>query len=247
MGQPFSMAPRRQTSSDTANSIFDNFDTISEQSFGPAISVDSFDFDILDHQDSCGDSNPVSTSTPLNQPFSCDFGATSFVPSGSTDALDPCFLPTGFARQPAGIPQQRCENRGQSAEPRMTCLSLSPFESILITNTASDGSLPKRKRNVSYRNLDAYGVGEPVERPAPTSRQLDMRTTSSQRSYKLEAVAEDMDTYVCNYCKRHKVSASKGQDGRVRIRCVCGGKHRDDTPRMYAQWSAAFGDDQEIS
>merc|ERR1712166_534419 len=82
MDQTFSMLePQRQTSTDTANNIFD---TSSEQPFGDAISVDSFDFDLLDHQDSCGASNPVSTSTPLNQPFSCDFGATSFAPSGST-------------------------------------------------------------------------------------------------------------------------------------------------------------------
>jgi len=238
----------QQAIADAVNNIFD---TISEQSFDDAISVDSFDFDILDSQDSCGASNPVSTSTPLNQPFSCDFGATSFAPSGSTDALDPYFLPTAFARQPAGIPQLRCEDRGQSAEPRMTCLSLSPFDliEIDIMHTASDGSLPKRKRNVSYHNLHAYGVAEPDEpaaRPAPTSRQLDMRTTSSQLSYKLEEVAEDMDTYVCNYCKRHKLSASNGQDGRVRIRCECGGKHRDGTSRMHAQWSAVAGDHREI-
>ena len=67
----------QQAIADAVNNIFD---TISEQSFGDAISVDSFDFDVLDSQDSCGASNPVSTSTPLNQPFSCDFDATSFVP-----------------------------------------------------------------------------------------------------------------------------------------------------------------------
>lgn len=237
-----------------ADAVNDIFDTISEQSFSDAISVDSFDLDVLDSWDSWGASNPVSTSTPLNQPFSCDFGATSFVPSGSTDALDPCFLPTGFTRQPAGIHQQSCENRGQSAEPRMTCLSLSPFESILIMHTASDGSLPKRKHNVSYRNLHAYGVGEPVEpavRPAPTSRELvscaarEDSLRSCKRKTKESAVGRYM--YVCNYCKRHKVSASKGQAGRVRIRCECGGRHRDGTPRMHVQWSAAFGDDHQES
>merc|ERR1712166_807278 len=54
MDQTFSMLePQRQRSTDTANSIFDDFDNTSEQSFGDAISVDSFDFDILDSQDSC--------------------------------------------------------------------------------------------------------------------------------------------------------------------------------------------------
>merc|ERR1712166_359678 len=63
----------------------------------------------------------------------------------------------------------------------------------------------------------------------------------NQRSCKRQAkeTTVGMCMYVCNYCKRHKPSASKGQDGRVRIRCECGGRHRDGTSRMHAQWSAA--------
>merc|ERR1712086_438071 len=240
MDQTFSMLePQRQTSTDTANNIFD---TSSEQSFGDAISVDSFDFDLLDSQDSCGASNPVSTSTP----FSCEFKRLDSASSISVLPDDA----TAFIRPPAGMPQ----NRAQSVQSRMTRLRLSPLETIEITHTASDGTLPKRKRkrNMSYRNLHAYGVGEPVEpaaRPAPTSRELvscaareDSRR-SCKRQTKESAVGRYM--YVCSYCKRHKLSASKGQDGRVRIRCECGGRHRDGTPRMHAQWSAANGDDQE--
>jgi len=238
MDQTFSMLePQRQTSTDTANNIFD---TSSEQSFGDAISVDSFDFDLLDSQDSCGASNPVSTSTP----FSCEFKRLDSASSISVLPDDA----TAFIRPPAGMPQ----NRAQSVQSRMTRLRLSPLETIEITHTASNGSLPKRKRNVSYRNLHAYGVAEPVEpaaRPAPTSRELvscaarDDSRRSCKRQTKESAVGRYM--YVCSYCKRHKLSASKGQDGRVRIRCECGGRHRDGTPRMHAQWSAANGDDQE--
>merc|ERR1711934_51902 len=42
--------------------------------------------------------------------------------------------------------------------------------------------------------------------------------------------------YKCGYCGRLKTSLSTGQDGRVRIRCECGGKHKDDKPRMHAMW-----------
>eukprot|EP00658_Telonema_sp_P-2_P026645 TRINITY_DN20779_c0_g1_i4.p2 TRINITY_DN20779_c0_g1~~TRINITY_DN20779_c0_g1_i4.p2 ORF type:complete len:108 (+),score=24.94 TRINITY_DN20779_c0_g1_i4:77-400(+) len=43
--------------------------------------------------------------------------------------------------------------------------------------------------------------------------------------------------YVCGYCGTRKVSTSIGRDGRVRIRCDCGGKHSDGVPRMHAKWS----------
>jgi len=42
--------------------------------------------------------------------------------------------------------------------------------------------------------------------------------------------------YSCGYCGQVKVSASAGINGRVRIRCDCGGKNRDNIPRMHAMW-----------
>eukprot|EP00656_Telonema_subtile_P048108 TRINITY_DN5652_c0_g1_i2.p1 TRINITY_DN5652_c0_g1~~TRINITY_DN5652_c0_g1_i2.p1 ORF type:complete len:179 (+),score=21.31 TRINITY_DN5652_c0_g1_i2:164-700(+) len=43
--------------------------------------------------------------------------------------------------------------------------------------------------------------------------------------------------YRCGYCGAVKPSTSVGSDGRVRIRCKCGGKHRDGKPRMHAMWN----------
>lgn len=42
--------------------------------------------------------------------------------------------------------------------------------------------------------------------------------------------------YQCGYCGERKISTSAGGDGRVRIRCDCGGKHQDRVPRMHAKW-----------
>jgi len=42
--------------------------------------------------------------------------------------------------------------------------------------------------------------------------------------------------YQCGYCGDRKISTSAGSDGRVRIRCECGGKHADGKPRMHAKW-----------
>merc|ERR1712166_1145236 len=43
--------------------------------------------------------------------------------------------------------------------------------------------------------------------------------------------------YQCGYCRSVKSSSSAGADGRVRIRCECGGKHKDGKARMHANWN----------
>jgi len=42
--------------------------------------------------------------------------------------------------------------------------------------------------------------------------------------------------YSCAYCGTKKTSTSAASDGRVRIRCKCGGKYADNKPRMHANW-----------
>ena len=42
--------------------------------------------------------------------------------------------------------------------------------------------------------------------------------------------------YKCGYCSEVRISSSNCTDGRVRIRCSCGGKHQDQKPRMHAKW-----------
>ena len=43
-------------------------------------------------------------------------------------------------------------------------------------------------------------------------------------------------TYICKYCGLRKEAAMASADGRVRIRCPCGGKHADGIVRMHANW-----------
>ena len=43
--------------------------------------------------------------------------------------------------------------------------------------------------------------------------------------------------FTCGYCKRVKTSSSSCTDGRVRVRCECGGSHLDSKPRMHATWT----------
>ena len=44
----------------------------------------------------------------------------------------------------------------------------------------------------------------------------------------------EMIRYSCSYCGCVKASSSTGHDGRVRIRCDCGGKYADNSSRMHA-------------
>ena len=44
--------------------------------------------------------------------------------------------------------------------------------------------------------------------------------------------------YRCGYCGAIKESTSMGFNGRVRIRCECGGHHENGKPRMHANWKS---------
>ena len=44
-----------------------------------------------------------------------------------------------------------------------------------------------------------------------------------------------MNVYACYYCGTKKWSSSMGSDGKVRIRCSCGGSKQDDKPRMHVR------------
>jgi len=86
----------------------------------------------------------------------------------------------------------------------------------------------------SLSDHESYGAG----RSSPTSQDLDQESDlDSDKDSQLEGrVLLSPIQYKCGYCGRIKTSLSTGQDGRVRIRCECGGKHNDSNPRMHAMW-----------
>ena len=70
--------------------------------------------------------------------------------------------------------------------------------------------------------------------PPAMTWQASKRTKSSvQRICGLEQV------YICGYCDQRKTSTARCADGRVRIRCKCGGQHKDGQNRMHATWTLA--------
>ena len=118
------------------------------------------------------------------------------------------------------------------------------FTPIAVAGALSMGSMGFQPvmvpmaQSSSTGSVRAQPVTIPVESVPPTD--------SSQS--KLVQVT----TYTCGYCGRYaffssalfahfsdscKVSATS-QNGRVRIRCNCGGMHRDGTSRLHGMWTA---------
>lgn len=87
-----------------------------------------------------------------------------------------------------------------------------------------------------------YGCGDPnaqnslLCRPPETKKRLrneDSYKYMKSRAHKAHGIEHN---YVCGYCGTERKSASACSDGRVRIRCSCGGQHEDGKVRMHAYW-----------
>lgn len=80
----------------------------------------------------------------------------------------------------------------------------------------------------------------PAPAPAAALPKQPVHREGYMRSKAHEAKGLEQD-YQCGYCHHIRTSASACSDGRVRIRCACGGKHRDGNPRMHANWKPVKG------
>jgi len=88
---------------------------------------------------------------------------------------------------------------------------------------------------------DKVHVKTQLEDEAPTLPVASGITETKKDDEESKADAEQYSEYECGYCSTRKVSTSAGSDGRVRIRCECGGKHCDNKPRMHAKWTQIVG------
>ena len=77
-----------------------------------------------------------------------------------------------------------------------------------------------------------FVFSENLMAPPAMTWQVSKRTKSSvQRIRGLEQV------YICGHCDQRKTSTARCADGHVRIRCKCGGQHKDGKLRMHATWT----------
>lgn len=66
------------------------------------------------------------------------------------------------------------------------------------------------------------------------------RSTSDEQQcayHPPKRMKDKVTRYQCGYCGSIKTSCSQSADGRVRIRCGCGGQHRDNRNRLHATWA----------
>ena len=72
---------------------------------------------------------------------------------------------------------------------------------------------------------------------APQNRDETTSAIIQTGVHRREKIWYQKSLYVCFYCETQKSSGSSPADGRVRMRCGCGGKYGDSKPRMHAHWT----------
>ena len=92
---------------------------------------------------------------------------------------------------------------------------------------------PKRKHEQRNRP-DAAALPDSEEMRETNKLTLEMRYNRAKAHNALGSEQR----YSCTYCSVVKTSASLCADGRVRIRCWCGGHRQDGQKRMHANWKA---------
>jgi hypothetical protein len=130
-------------------------------------------------------------------------------------------------------------------------LPLIPPVSMPAAPVADDAARKKRQLDAEApppaakrAKPDTPSAGSDSESQDTMSQGSDVEEAKGvEREGGKEEKKEDLKymEYECGYCSSFKVSTSSGSDGRVRIRCECGGKHRDGKPRMHAKWVARPG------
>jgi len=75
-----------------------------------------------------------------------------------------------------------------------------------------------------------------IKKKIPVKPSIEKRRRSPSTTLKPEVEGQYAE-YICGYCNAKKVSMSTANDGHVRIRCKCGGKHGDKVARMHAKWT----------
>lgn len=107
-----------------------------------------------------------------------------------------------------------------------------------VTSQQTRAVPKKRKRPVAKRVIASHAklpIGAMLIPPVKAKRlaTAEQEKYDYTKAHNALGVAQD---YSCKYCGTVKTSASLCNDGRVRIRCTCGGQRQDGVPRMHAKW-----------
>lgn len=107
----------------------------------------------------------------------------------------------------------------------------------LSERLASDSRIPLTPLSIPENIIKTTCPRKLAKHPRPSCATDDPLYQRS-KPHKARGVEQK---FICGYCKRVKSSTSSCSDGRVRIRCECGGQHSDGKPRMHATWTPVDG------
>jgi len=97
--------------------------------------------------------------------------------------------------------------------------------------------LPTNQARREKPRAESEPTAKRQKRSAP-DEELARHDYRPSKAHKALGIPQD---YICGYCGIHRTSASACSDGRVRIRCDCGGVRQDKIPRMHAHWKPLSG------
>jgi len=142
--------------------------------------------------------------------------------------------------QTTPVPQEVCQQQQLTALIGETVRSIQNGQDASMTRSASSTSLSTPTKRSRPRAAERPPSPESCsENPAKT---LSWGSIESAQTIPTQTPTKRVKgaghKYICGYCSKVKVSASACSDGRVRIRCECGGQYQDNKPRMHATWSA---------
>jgi len=159
-------------------------------------------------------------------------------------------LPAGFAMtppmptHPAPALSQQCNLTVLIGE---TYRSLHNGQAIIRSNSAESLSSqpysqthPRIKHTHTLKRARSKDCTTALPKSYSQVTDLSWGSVTSAQTAAAPATKRTKGTghkYICGYCSKVKTSASACSDGRVRIRCECGGQYQDGKARMHATWS----------
>ena len=125
-------------------------------------------------------------------------------------------------------------------------LRLSAFASTILMHVtpsacaSGDADMPANSASLPTVIQDDSSVSAQTEITSALSNKRPRSEMTFSHEYQRDKAHKGRgfeQQFTCGYCKRVKTSSSSCTDGRVRVRCECGGSHLDSKPRMHATWT----------
>lgn len=147
--------------------------------------------------------------------------------SEATQVIQSC--PTSFTIMP--FPTYSFGAHVHWASAPQEIIQTRPLSNVVLSSASCSADVSGQRH--LKRQRSASGLAVHPHKSMSTSHSSDDYVYKRSKAHKGRGIEQD---YICAYCKRRKTSSSGSADGRVRIRCECGGMKCDGKSRMHASW-----------